>query len=216
MATSGQSIPQDIKGKARAEDYAGMNTLLQAAMASGSSTSESYLDMEETKRVGSPRTRESSTSTTDQKRERFSGPRPPRPTYTQEQEDAIRFHRDDLSMTWNQVEEAYNGLYYPDLTPWEPRTISGLQSRYYRLLPIPVNETKKQAKPRPELGILVKAPERRYWWMSKSEMSPEERVQKSHYHGDEEISYEGEDYGDGLDDDDTCSHSSSKFLVPLY
>jgi hypothetical protein len=73
-------------------------------------------------------------------------------------------------MTWNHVEEAYNGLYYPDGTPWEHRTVSGLQSRYYRLLPIPVNESKKQAKPRPELGILVKT-DRRYWWMGASHVN---------------------------------------------
>ena len=107
-------------------------------------------------------------------------------------------------MTWTQVEEAYNGLYYADGTPWERRTISGLQSRYYRLLPIPVNETKKQAKPRPELGILVKAPERRYWWMSASGMTAEERSMHSQYTPSDRGDYsgEGEDYGDDEDDEE--------------
>ena len=111
-------------------------------------------------------------------------------------------------MTWTQVEEAYNGLYYADGTPWERRTISGLQSRYYRLLPVPVNTTKKQAKPRPELGILIMAPERRYWWMSTSEMTPEERRDSSSY--DPQHEYEnGSEEGD---EDDDCRSPNSRKL----
>ncbi|KAI5799102.1 hypothetical protein DFH27DRAFT_83151 [Peziza echinospora] len=213
MSTRSPSGPRDIRQAQRSPsgDYQGVNTLLQAALASSSSTSESYPEHEESR--GGPsgmREMSSSSSPSPSRIERYSGPRPPRPTYTQEQEDAIRFHRDDLSMTWTQVEEAYNGLYYADGTPWERRTISGLQSRYYRLLPIPVNETKKQAKPRPELGILVKAPERRYWWMSTSGMTAEERSMNSQYTPSDRGDYsgEGEDYGDDEDDEvDTNSQA---------
>ncbi|KAF8469461.1 hypothetical protein BDZ91DRAFT_720281 [Kalaharituber pfeilii] len=189
------------------QGYDGMNTLLQAAMASSSSTSESYPEQEDEVREGSSRTRESSTSSTSPSRRPYSGPRPPRPTYTQEQEDAIRFHRDDLSMTWTQVEEAYNSLCYADGTPWERRTISGLQSRYYRLLPMPVNESKKQCKPRPELGILIMAPERRYWWMSTSQMTPEERRESSQYNAEDS---QGEDYGDDEDEEDMGENEDAK------
>ena len=106
--------------------------------------------------------------------ENSPGRRAPRSTYSQEQEDAIRFHRDDLGMSWIQVEEAYNGLYDEDGTLWERRTITGLQSRYYRL--VPVTETKSRSNPRSHLGLLSVNPERRYWWMSRSQSTPEEGV----------------------------------------
>ena len=201
--------PREVRRDQRQiQDFEGVNTLVHAAtFASYSSTSESYPDQEDARRrTGTSLTRESSASSSTSPARKNPGSRPPRPTYTQEQEDAIRFHRDDLSMTWTQVEEAYNGLCYADGTPWERRTISGLQSRYYRLLPMPVNETKKQAKPRPELGILLMAPERRYWWMSTSQMTPEERVQNATYN--ENAEYSGcKEYGD-LDEaeEDIKSH----------
>ncbi|KAF8416810.1 hypothetical protein EV426DRAFT_684445 [Tirmania nivea] len=145
----------------------GVNALLQAAIISHSSPSESYTEKEkssehEASRTGDPDICQSTTT----RKDRYTGPRPPRPQYTEEQEDAIRFHRDDLCMTWTQVMNCYNGLY--DLKtgkPWDSRSISGLQSRYYRLLDIPVNHAKKQSKPRPDLGILVMKPHTRYWWM---------------------------------------------------
>ena len=144
MASSGSSnivceIPQAPNHR---QHYEGLNANLQAT------------------------TLDSSTSSPDS--EKCAVSRPPRTTYSQEQEDAIRFLRDDLGMTWVQVEEAYNCLYYADGTPWEWRTMSGLQSRYYRLMP--VIGTKNKVNPRPHLGILSMNPERRYWWMSSSQV----------------------------------------------
>lgn len=218
MSTSGSPShsSETHKEPRQAHNCEGLNTLLQAALASSSSTSDSHPGCEPCEpanehKEGS-RTRESSAASASASspglKDKYAGPRPPRPTYTQEQEDAIRFHRDDLSMTWTQVEEAYNGLCYADGTPWERRTISGLQSRYYRLLPVPVNTTKKQAKPRPELGILIMAPERRYWWMSTSEMTPEERRDSSNYDPQDEYVNVSEDGDD--EDDDPKSQDSRK------
>ena len=216
MSTSGSPFysSETYQDHRQAQNCEGLNTLLQAALASSSSTSDSrsHPGCEPTNEHREcSRTRESSTSasaSSPNRKDKFSGPRPPRPTYTQEQEDAIRFHRDDLSMTWTQVEEAYNGLCYADRTPWERRTISGLQSRYYRLLPVPVNTTKKQAKPRPELGILIMAPERRYWWMSTSEMTPEERRDSSNY--DPLNEYENASEEGDEEDEDYRSQNSRK------
>lgn len=216
--SSQPGLAENRKETPQSEDYEGVNTLPQTALVTNSYISELYTENEHTRerseesRVGDA---ESACETSRPRRERYTGPRAPRPMYTQEQEDAIRFHRDDLCMTWNQVEEAYNGLYYEDGTPWERRTISGLQSRYYRLLPIPVNESKKQAKPRPELGILITDPERRYWWMDCEEMTPEQRSKNSTYDEQNEYCGPADDDVDEEEYEGNESEDKSKFLIPF-
>lgn len=88
-----------------------------------------------------------------------------RPPYTVEQGDFIRFVRDDLCHTWEMTASLYNQFWHPDGE--NERHISGLQSRYYRLLDVPVRDRKKLSAGsvgRPELGILAQT-SRRYWWM---------------------------------------------------
>ncbi|RPB26638.1 hypothetical protein L211DRAFT_866146 [Terfezia boudieri ATCC MYA-4762] len=164
----GSSNPQQVS---QVEE--GVNALFQAAMISSSQHEDSYTEKEQSSEHEASRTGGSDIlelETTSTHRDRYTGPRPPRPQYTEEQEDAIRFHRDDLCMTWTEVMNAYNDLYDSETgKKWESRSISGLQSRYYRLLDIPVNHAKKQSKPRPDLGILVMKPHKRYWWMGEAE-----------------------------------------------
>ena len=50
--------------------------------------------------------------------------------YTQEQEEAINFLKDNCGMTWEKVTEEYNRRCYPDGTLWESRTKRGLMMRY--------------------------------------------------------------------------------------
>ncbi|KAI5776950.1 hypothetical protein EDC01DRAFT_434218 [Geopyxis carbonaria] len=85
-----------------------------------------------------------------------------RPPYSKEQDDFIRFVRDDLCHSWDTSARLYNQFWHPSGAG--KREIPGLQSRYYRLLPDPVRERKKESVGRPELGILAKT-QRRYWWM---------------------------------------------------
>jgi len=187
----------------------GVNALLHAAMISSSPPAEPYTEKEHSGEHEASRTGDSDIcETTSTRRDRYTGPRPPRPQYTEEQEDAIRFHRDDLCMTWTQVMNAYNDLYDQDTgRQWESRSISGLQSRYYRLLDIPVNHAKKQSKPRPDLGILVMKPHKRYWWMGQA---PEERAKSSTYDSEAEGEYSASDC-DEQDDEATRSQDEGKF-----
>ena len=139
--------------------YEGVSTLLNSVtMVSNSSTSQSKPDQD---------------SRTDTSRLR----KPKKRGYTQEQSDAIRFHKDDLGMDWNQVANTYDSLYDVDGTPWESKTVNALQLRYYQSIPMPVKKAMMQSKSRKQQGILETAPERRYWWMSGSQVTPEERVQ---------------------------------------
>ena len=85
-----------------------------------------------------------------------------RPPYSTEQDDFIRFVRDDLCHSWVVAQKLYNQFWHPGGDG--KREIPGLQSRYYRLLNTSVRERKKDSVGRPELGILAKT-ERRYWWM---------------------------------------------------
>ncbi|KAF8434220.1 hypothetical protein BGX38DRAFT_1220721, partial [Terfezia claveryi] len=112
-------------------------------------------------------------------------------------------------MTWTQVMHAYNDLYDHDTgRQWESRSISGLQSRYYRLLDIPVNHAKKQSKPRPDLGILVMKPHKRYWWMGQA---PEERAKSSTYDSEAEDEYSASDY-DEQEDEATKSQDEVRIM----
>lgn len=94
-----------------------------------------------------------------------------RPPYSTEQDDFIRFVRDDLCHSWVIAQKLYNQFWHPGGDG--KREIPGLQSRYYRLLNTSVRERKKDSVGRPELGILAKT-DRRYWWMTGA-YDPEER-----------------------------------------
>jgi hypothetical protein len=89
--------------------------------------------------------------------------RAPRLQYGPEQDDFIRFLRDDLCQTWDNTAKLYNQHWHEDGV--NKREIPGLQSRYYRLLDESVRDRKKELVGRPELGILAKT-DRRYWWMA--------------------------------------------------
>ncbi|KAF8242480.1 hypothetical protein K440DRAFT_120693 [Wilcoxina mikolae CBS 423.85] len=106
----------------------------------------------------------SSTSTPVQKRK-------PRPQYDPEQDDFIRFCRDDLCQSWEFSAKLYNQFWHADGT--SERKVPGLQSRYYRLLDESVRDRKREEVGRPELGILAKT-DKRYWWMT-GQYSDEER-----------------------------------------
>jgi len=94
-----------------------------------------------------------------------------RPPYSAEQDDFIRFVRDDLCHSWEVSAKLYNQHWHADGV--EKREIPGLQSRYYRLLDESVRDRKKDTVGRPELGVLAKT-DRRYWWME-GMYTPEER-----------------------------------------
>lgn len=96
-----------------------------------------------------------------------------RPPYTSEQDDFIRFVRDDLCHSWDVTAKLYNQHWHAD--DEGKREIPGLQSRYYRLFPEPVRDRKKELCGRPELGLLSKT-NRRYWWMI-GMYTDEERVE---------------------------------------
>ena len=193
----------------------GVIALLHITVVSGSQLAESHTEKEQSGEHEASHTGDSEIcETTLTRRDRYSGPRPPRPQYTEEQEDAIRFHRDDLCMTWTQVMNAYNDLYDHDTgRQWESRSISGLQSRYYRLLDIPVNHAKKQSKPRPELGILVMKPHKRYWWMGQA---AEERAKGKVYDPEAELEeeYTASDYDDEQENETTGTQDEGKFPFP--
>jgi len=87
-----------------------------------------------------------------------------RPAYRPEEDDFIRFCRDDLCQSWECSTKLFNQTWHWDGTT-QPRKIPGLQSRYYRLLEESVRDLKKATCGRPELGILEKT-NRRYWWMT--------------------------------------------------
>ncbi|KAF3920104.1 hypothetical protein AA313_de0201466 [Arthrobotrys entomopaga] len=91
-------------------------------------------------------------------------PRDHRPMYTQEEADAILYYRDSVGLAWKKVVDAWNRL-YDAITGqrWGPRTISGLQSHYYRMLGIDKNLGRRPSAPNPDIGLL-KATTRRYWW----------------------------------------------------
>ncbi|KAL7276690.1 hypothetical protein RUND412_000307 [Rhizina undulata] len=86
--------------------------------------------------------------------------------YSDEQDDFIRFYRDDLENSWDEVLELYNQHWHPDAGPdseLPSRSVSGLQSRYYRVLKTPIKQRKMMA-PRPHLGLLCNT-DRKYPWM---------------------------------------------------
>ena len=104
----------------------GVNALLPpiSTLLSNSSTSQSYPDQQPTRSSAHPssaRTSSTSTSCT------------PRHRYTEEQDEAILYYRDDCFKTWTQVAEAYHSHCYPDGITWEQRSISALQTRYSRI-----------------------------------------------------------------------------------
>ncbi|KAJ6261576.1 hypothetical protein Dda_4246 [Drechslerella dactyloides] len=91
-------------------------------------------------------------------------PRDPRPMYSQEEADAILYYRDSVQLPWKKVVDAWNNLY--DIHTgrrWGPRTISGLQSHYYRMLGFDKSNGRRPSAPNPEIGLL-KTTDRRYWW----------------------------------------------------
>jgi hypothetical protein len=102
------------------------------------------------------------------------GSRPARPPYSQEQDDFIRFCRDDLCQSWEGTQRLYNQHWAVDKA--SERKIPGLQSRYYRLLDVPVRDRKRGSLGRPELGILATTT-RRYWWMA-GMLTDEERAER--------------------------------------
>ncbi|EPS39865.1 hypothetical protein H072_6230 [Dactylellina haptotyla CBS 200.50] len=91
-------------------------------------------------------------------------PRDHRPMYTQEEADAILYYRDSVGLAWKKVVKAWNRL-FDAITgqQWGPRTISGLQSHYYRMLGIDKTHGRRPSAPNPDIGLL-KATNRRYWW----------------------------------------------------
>ncbi|KAI5853678.1 hypothetical protein BZA05DRAFT_468185 [Tricharina praecox] len=97
-----------------------------------------------------------------------------RPAYRPEEDDFIRFCRDDLCQSWECSTKLFNQTWHWDGTT-RPRKIPGLQSRYYRLLEESVRDRKKATCGRPELGILEKT-NRRYWWMTGA-FTEEERAE---------------------------------------
>jgi hypothetical protein len=97
-----------------------------------------------------------------------------RPPYSAEQDDFIRFVRDDLCHSWEVSAKLYNQHWHADGV--DKREIPGLQSRYYRLLDESVRDRKRDTVGRPELGVLAKT-DRRYWWME-GIYTPEEREAK--------------------------------------
>ncbi|KAK6333705.1 hypothetical protein TWF730_003888 [Orbilia blumenaviensis] len=92
-------------------------------------------------------------------------PRDHRPMYSQEEADAILYLRDSVGLPWKKVVELWNLHYDPvTLKRWGPRTISGLQSHYYRMLGIDKSNGRRSSAPNPDIGLL-KATTRRYWWV---------------------------------------------------
>ncbi|KAK6354558.1 hypothetical protein TWF696_003700 [Orbilia brochopaga] len=91
-------------------------------------------------------------------------PRDPRPMYSQEEADAILYYRDSVQLPWKKVVDAWNNLYDVHTgRRWGPRTISGLQSHYYRMLGFDKSNGRRPSAPNPEIGLL-KTSDRRYWW----------------------------------------------------
>ncbi|KAF3920966.1 hypothetical protein ABW20_dc0100099 [Dactylellina cionopaga] len=122
-------------------------------------------------RIGSPTLRQQQShsvsgaiSTRQQPKKSSKAPRDHRPMYSQEEADAISYLRDSVGLTWKQVVEAWNNL-FDHLTgqKWGPRTISGLQSHYYRMLGFDKKHGRRPSAPNPEIGLL-KTTNRRYWW----------------------------------------------------
>ncbi|KAF3080054.1 hypothetical protein TWF102_009352 [Orbilia oligospora] len=92
-------------------------------------------------------------------------PRDHRPMYSQEEADAILYLRDSVGLPWKKVVELWNLLYDARTGKrWGPRTISGLQSHYYRMLGIDKSHGRRSSAPNPDIGLL-KATNRRYWWV---------------------------------------------------
>ncbi|KAK6356844.1 hypothetical protein TWF718_001184 [Orbilia javanica] len=92
-------------------------------------------------------------------------PRDHRPMYSQEEADAILYLRDSVGLPWKKVVEQWNLLFDARTGKrWGPRTISGLQSHYYRMLGIDKSHGRRSSAPNPDIGLL-KATTRRYWWV---------------------------------------------------
>ncbi|KAK6516990.1 hypothetical protein TWF506_006869 [Arthrobotrys conoides] len=92
-------------------------------------------------------------------------PRDHRPMYSQEEADAILYLRDSVGLPWKKVVELWNLLFDANTGKrWGPRTISGLQSHYYRMLGIDKSHGRRSSAPNPDIGLL-KATTRRYWWV---------------------------------------------------
>lgn len=92
-------------------------------------------------------------------------PRDHRPMYSQEEADAILYLRDSVGLPWKKVVELWNLLFDARTGKrWGPRTISGLQSHYYRMLGIDKSHGRRSSAPNPDIGLL-KATTRRYWWV---------------------------------------------------
>ncbi|KAA8912039.1 hypothetical protein FN846DRAFT_1019397 [Sphaerosporella brunnea] len=155
----------------------------------------------------------------DKSDEPASGPsRPARPPYSQEEDDFIRFCRDDLCQSWEGTQKLFNQHWAVDEKAY--RQIPGLQSRYYRLLDIPVRDRKKGSLGRPELGILATT-DRRYWWMEgaltyeqRAEMEKEKEKEKEKEGEEKKRQLEGysEEEPRAMDSDTEMTDSGSDHL----
>ena len=102
-----------------------------------------------------------SRSSADRRRER----REMRPTYQQEEEYFIWYHRVDLGMDWRDVRQAYNAQ-FPQR---QRRGFQGIQCKYYRCCEthgIPrVRERNRAATPDKSYGVRNRLPGLWYPWM---------------------------------------------------
>ncbi|KAF3941047.1 hypothetical protein ABW19_dt0203516 [Dactylella cylindrospora] len=144
-------------------DSDGLQSLLNAA-----SVAETAYPTPSPRTPPSSVARSPSVSRKNSKRQRSRDPnrtpRDHRPMYTQEEADAILYYRDSVQLPWKKVVEAWNNLHDPHTgEKWGPRTISGLQSHYYRMLGFEKGGARRPSAPNPEIGLL-KTTNRRYWW----------------------------------------------------
>ena len=88
-----------------------------------------------------------------------------RPTYHQEEEYFIWYHRVDLNMDWTEVKNAYN-VQFPGR---QRRGFQGIQCKYYRCAEIhgvpPVRERNKSEAAHQTYGVRKYAPNVWYPWM---------------------------------------------------
>jgi len=96
-----------------------------------------------------------------------------RPQYSLEENHAITYLRDDVGLDWRQTQAKHNIFFKNakgpgiDSSTGTNRSISGLQSRYYRIHGAETEEEREELRlraPRPELG-LIQGTTARYWWM---------------------------------------------------
>ena len=95
-----------------------------------------------------------------------------RPTYLQEEEYFIWYHRVDLGMDWPDVKQAYNAQ-FPQR---QRRGFQGIQCKYYRCCEtygVPrVRDRNRAASPAESYGVRSRLPGLWYPWMRDSRQQP--------------------------------------------